>query len=69
MSCGVGCKHSSDPALRWLWHKPAAAAPIQPIAWELQYAVGAALKRQKRKKEKQKGEREKEESMMIPMLV
>ena len=34
-----------DPALLWLWCRPAAAAPIQPIAWELSYATGAALKR------------------------
>ena len=20
MSCGIGCKHGSDPALLWLWH-------------------------------------------------
>ena len=36
--------------LLWLWHRPAAAAPIQPLAWELPYAVGTALKRQKEKK-------------------
>ena len=36
-----------DPALLWLWHKLAAAALIQPLAWELPYAAGAALKRQK----------------------
>ena len=29
----------------WLWL--AAVAPIWPLAWELPYAVGAALKRQK----------------------
>ena len=27
----------------WLW--PAAAAPIQPLAWEPPYGVGAALKK------------------------
>ena len=26
-----------DPALLWLWDRPAAAAPIQPLAWELPY--------------------------------
>ena len=36
-----------DPALLWLWYKPAAAAPVQPPAWELLYATGAALKRKK----------------------
>ena len=33
-----------DPALPWLWSKPAAAAPIRPLAWEFPYAAGAALK-------------------------
>ena len=27
----------------WLWHRLATAAPIQPLAWELPYAVGVAL--------------------------
>ena len=30
----------------------AAAAPIQPLAWELPYAKGAALKKRKKKKKK-----------------
>ena len=30
----------------------AATTPFQPLAWELPYAAGAALKRQKRKKTK-----------------
>ena len=34
---------------RWLWYRPATIAPIQPLAWELPYAVGAALKRPKKK--------------------
>ena len=34
-----------DLALPWLWCRPAAAVLIQPIAWELPYAMGAALKR------------------------
>ena len=28
----------------WLWRRLAAAALIQPLAWELPYATGAALK-------------------------
>ena len=47
VSCGVGHRCSSAPALLWLWYRPAAAAPIQPLAWELPCAAGAALKRQK----------------------
>ena len=38
-----------DLMLLWLWCRPAAVAPIQPLAWEPPYAVGAALKRQKTK--------------------
>ena len=32
----------------WLWCRPVAAAPIQPLAWEPPYAVGVALKRQEK---------------------
>ena len=42
MSCGVGRRHGSDPALLWLWRRPVATAPIQPLAWEPPYAAGAA---------------------------
>ena len=38
-----------DPALLWLWHRPAAVALIRPLAWEPPYAAGAGLKRQKDK--------------------
>ena len=38
-----------DPELLWLWCRPAAAAPIQLLAWELPYAMGGALKRQQTK--------------------
>ena len=40
----VGRRHGSDPALLWVWCRPAAIAPIGPLAWEAPYAVGAALK-------------------------
>ena len=49
MSCGVGCRHSLDPELLWLWHRLAAVASIGPLAWEPPWAVGAALKSQKKK--------------------
>ena len=52
MSCGVGRRHSSDLELLWLWRRPAAVAPIGPLAWELPYAVDMALQRQKDKKRK-----------------
>ena len=53
MSCGVGRRLGSDPTLLWLWRRPAAIAPIQPLAWESPYATEAAqeiAKRQKKKK-------------------
>ena len=34
-----------EPVLLWLWCRPVATAPIRPLAWELPYAKGAALKR------------------------
>ena len=49
MSCGVGRKRGSDPLLLSLWL--AAAVPIHPLAWELPYARGMAL-RERRKKVK-----------------
>ena len=42
VSCGVGCRLGSDPTLLWLWRRPVATAPIQPLAWEPPYATGAA---------------------------
>ena len=52
MSCGVGHRCGLDLALlwdlAWLWHRPAAAAPIGPLAWELAYATGVALKKKRK---------------------
>ena len=52
MSCGVVCRRSLDPALLWLWYRPAATAVIQPLAWEPPYSVGAALEKTKRQEKK-----------------
>ena len=52
MSCGVGCRCRSDPALPWLWCRLAATALVRPLAWEPPYAAGVALERQKKKKKK-----------------
>ena len=54
MSCSVGYRQGSDPALLWLWlwHRPAAKAPIRPLAWKPPYAVGGALKKDKKIKKK-----------------
>ena len=35
-----------DLALLWLWCRPAAVAPIRPLAWEPPYAMDEALKSQ-----------------------
>ena len=43
MNCGVGRRLSLDLALLWLWCMQVATAPIRPLAWELRYAMGAAL--------------------------
>ena len=57
MSCGVGHSRGSGPTLLWLWRRAEAVAlPVRPIAWELPYAVGGALKRKKEKKKTLKTE-------------
>ena len=52
VSCGVGCRRGLDTALLWLWRRPAATAPIRPLAWEPPYASGAALEKTKNNKKK-----------------
>ena len=54
MSCGVGRRCGSDPALLWLWCRPVATALIRPLAWEPSYALGAALEKAKGQKKKKK---------------
>ena len=54
MSCGVGCRRSSDPTLLWLWLWPAAVALIEPLAWEPPYAVNMALKSKNKNKKQLK---------------
>ena len=54
VSCGVGCRHGSDPELLLLWRRPVAMAPIRPLVWEVPYAVGAAPAKAKRPKKKKK---------------
>ena len=50
MSSGVSHRQGLDPAFLCLWLWPAAAAPIQPLAWEPPIAAGAAPKRPKEKR-------------------
>ena len=65
MSCGVIHRLGSDSKLPGpgLW--VAAVALIQPLAWELPYARGVALKRKKKKKkEKKRKEKKKKKNEM-----
>ena len=54
MSCGVGRRLSLDPELLWLWRRPVATAPIEPLAWKLPYATGATQENGKKTKKKKK---------------
>ena len=49
-SCGIGPRCGSELALLWQWSKPAGTTQILPLGWELPYAAGMVLKRQKKKK-------------------
>ena len=35
----TGHRHGSDPALLWLWHRPAAVALYWPLVWEPPYSA------------------------------
>ena len=54
MSCGMGPGCSSDPALLWLWRRPAAMAPIGPLPWEPPCAAGVALEKEKKERKKER---------------
>ena len=54
VSCGIGCRHGSDPVLLCLWHRLAVVTLIQHLAWELPYGMDAAQKCTKDKKIKKK---------------
>ena len=47
LSYSVARSRGWDPML--LWYRLAAVAPVQPVAWELPYDMGAALKKKKKK--------------------
>ena len=51
VSCGGGRRRSSDLAWLCLWCSPAATAPVRPLVWELPYAEGVALEKNKQTKE------------------
>ena len=48
-SSGIGYRCCSDLVLWWLSCRPAAVALILPLAWELPYTTGMALKRHTKK--------------------
>ena len=50
MSYGVVHRRGLDSKLLWLWCRPAPVALILPLAWEIPYATGVALKKGKKKK-------------------
>ena len=52
MTWGVGRRCGSDPELLWLWCRPAATAPIRPLAWKPPHAMGVALEKTKQKNQK-----------------
>ena len=49
VNSGLGSRWGSDLALLLLCSRPAAAALIQPLVWELPYADGETLKKKKKK--------------------
>ena len=53
-SLGLSCRWDLVPELLRLWHRLAAAAPIQPLAREILYAASGAIKRNKKKKVEEK---------------
>ena len=46
MNRGVGHSHCWDLVLLWLWGRPAALVPVQPLAQELPYVASAVLKKE-----------------------
>ena len=44
MSCGVGHRQAQIPSCCGCGIGPAAVTPIRPLAWELPYTAGTALK-------------------------
>ena len=46
----VGCRCDLNLLWLWMWRRPAAAAPVQPLAWEIPYAAGVTIKGKKKKR-------------------
>ena len=67
MSYGVGRRCGSDPTwlCLWLWHRPAAVASLQPLAWEFSYVARATLKKAKKEKKERKGKEKKRKDIRV----
>ena len=48
MRCGVSHKFSSTLVLLWLWYRLAGVVLIGPLVWKPPYAMGVALKNEKK---------------------
>ena len=57
VSCGIGHRHGLDATLLWLWHRPSAAAPVRPLAWDLGIFICHRCIPNKQKKRKKKGKK------------
>ena len=69
MSCGVGCRCGSDLALLWLWRRPAATAPIRPLAWEPPYApYGSGPRNGKKTKKKKPNKQTKNNELWVSVV-
>ena len=64
----MGHRRGLDPMLLWLRCRLAAVALIGPLAWEPPYAVGVALKRQKRQTERKKERKEEGLSPVVQLV-
>ena len=65
MNCGVVDRQGLDPALLWLWCRPAAVLPIKPLAWGPPYATGAALKKKKKERKKERKRKKRSVKLML----
>ena len=66
MRCGVGCRHGSNLALLWLWHRPAARATIGPLACRgTSICLGSGPKKTKEKKRKKNRKRREIEGLFF----
>ena len=68
MSCGVGRRCGSDLAWLWPWRRPAATAPMRPLAWEPPWAADSAALKRKKKKEKEEEKEEEEEEVDVTLV-